>query len=85
MGCNCKKKINRKYTDGRDNGMEKRSAVGVFFYKIMNIFLYLLVTVFALALTPFAVCFVIYKGFFGKKAIIKLPFADKFKNIKKNE
>ncbi len=81
MGCNCKSKINKKYTDGKDNGMEERTTAGVIFHKIINIFLYLLVTVFAFALIPFALIFVLYNGFRGKGAKIKMPFADKLKNM----
>ena len=38
MGCNCKSKINKKYTDGKDDGRENRTATGVFFHKILNVF-----------------------------------------------
>lgn len=85
MGCNCKSKINKKYTDGKDNGRENRSAVGVFFYKILNVLFYLLVVVFSFALLPFAIIFVITRGFKGEKAEIKVPFIDKIKKMKKDE
>lgn len=83
MGCNCKSKINRRYTDGKDDGRERRSRSGVVFHKTINIFLYLLVMVFAVALIPFALPFVLYKGFRGEKASLKTPFMDKIKKTGK--
>lgn len=84
MGCNCKSKVNKKYTDGKDNGRENRSKSGVLFYKILNILFYLLVVVFAILLVPLAIVFVVGKKFSGKEAKINLPFADKIKNIRKD-
>lgn len=84
MACNCKSKVNKKYTGGKDNGREKRSAAGVFFHKILNVLLYLLVALFAIGLTPFALVFIFMKKALGKEAELKTPFIDKIKKINKN-
>lgn len=84
MGCNCKSKINKKYTDGKDDGRENRTETGVFFHKILNVFFYLLVTVFAIVLVPFALIFVMYKAFKGEAPQLTIPFIDKILEKNRN-
>ena len=72
MGCNCKKKVNKKYSDG-DNGAVERGSVGMFLNITLNVFLNIMVFVLAVVATPFAEIFLIINNIRGKDTLFTLP------------
>jgi len=76
MGCNCKKKVNKKYSDG-DDGRVERGWFGKAAYITANVFLSIVGFAISIVATPFFAFYILLTSASGKGPTIYIPFLKK--------